>query len=61
MSGIAWCPKYLNMNMSISQGTSHCQQTDAEDGEETEGSDDAGRRREETRRPVQRTGKNINN
>lgn len=48
------------MNFSVSQGASHRQQTDAEDGEETEGGDDAGRRREKTRRPVQRTGKNIN-
>ena len=40
-----------------SKGTSHRQQTDAKDREETEGGDDAGRWREETCRPVQRTGK----
>ena len=45
------------MTSSFFQGTSHRQQTGAEDREETEGGDDAGRRREEARRPIQRAGK----
>ncbi len=50
--------KFIN-NFSVCQGTSHCQQTDAKDREETEGGDDTGRGREKTCRPVQRTGTTI--
>lgn len=48
------------MTFLFSQGTSDCQQTGTKDRKEIEGGDDAGRGREETRRPVQRTGRKIN-
>lgn len=60
MSEVALRSRSILTTFGVSQGTSHRQQAGAQDREETEGGDDPGRGREETCRPVQRTGNEVN-